>query len=213
MCRAGGPRCQGNGRRTSAATATKTVTAVIDPPSARATPRPSSNIPTREDADRLAAALPTSRTGWDGSPLSEKDRRFYALRESGYQGPIDQDGYPVSSMTPGTPAVSEQARTRVVDRDGFVVDTDRVTGVGGRPSVGGLSSVVQQGDRVGVIVGLDNTDDDGALKLHLVWLPDGNTSQGARNRAMAAYQRGDTDAEQVRAEGLVALDAYLPDDE
>jgi hypothetical protein len=34
------------------------------------------------------------RKGWDGKPLNERDRRFYALRESGYQGPIDQDGYP-----------------------------------------------------------------------------------------------------------------------
>lgn len=30
--------------------------------------------------------------GWDGKPLSEKDKRFYALRDSGYKGPIDQDG-------------------------------------------------------------------------------------------------------------------------
>lgn len=27
-----------------------------------------------------------------GRPLSEADQRFYALRESGYRGPIDQDG-------------------------------------------------------------------------------------------------------------------------
>ena len=31
-------------------------------------------------------------TGWDGRPLSEKDKKFYALRDSGYKGPIDQDG-------------------------------------------------------------------------------------------------------------------------
>lgn len=29
----------------------------------------------------------------DGSPLTEADRRFWALRDSGYNGPIDQDGY------------------------------------------------------------------------------------------------------------------------
>jgi hypothetical protein len=31
-------------------------------------------------------------TGWDGKPLSEKDKKFFALRDSGYKGPIDQDG-------------------------------------------------------------------------------------------------------------------------
>jgi hypothetical protein len=31
-------------------------------------------------------------TGWDGKPLSEADKKFFALRRSGYEGPIDQDG-------------------------------------------------------------------------------------------------------------------------
>jgi hypothetical protein len=31
-------------------------------------------------------------TGWDGKPLSEADKKFYALRDSGYKGGIDQDG-------------------------------------------------------------------------------------------------------------------------
>lgn len=44
--------------------------------------------------DAMAAALPADRTGWDGKPLNERDRRFYALRDSGYEGPINQDGYP-----------------------------------------------------------------------------------------------------------------------
>lgn len=40
----------------------------------------------------------TTRTcGWDGRPLSDADKRFFALRESGYRGWIDQDGYAVSS--------------------------------------------------------------------------------------------------------------------
>lgn len=30
--------------------------------------------------------------GWDGKPLSEADKRFFALRDSGYKGPIDQGG-------------------------------------------------------------------------------------------------------------------------
>lgn len=54
----------------------------------------SGGVPTREDADRLAAELPASRRGWDGSPLNEKDKRFFGLRDSGYTGPIDQNGYP-----------------------------------------------------------------------------------------------------------------------
>jgi hypothetical protein len=57
----------------------------------------------RADVDRMARELPADRKGWDGSPLSEKDRRFYALRESGYTGPIDQDGYPdTTSEAAGT---------------------------------------------------------------------------------------------------------------
>ena len=27
-----------------------------------------------------------------GKPLSEKDKKFFALRDSGYRGPIDHDG-------------------------------------------------------------------------------------------------------------------------
>jgi hypothetical protein len=98
---------------------------------------------------------------------------------------------------------------RTVDGDGFVVGYERLM-FGGRPSVGGLSACVQRGDRVGVIVGLDTTPDGDGLLLHLVWLPDHNTSQRARNRAMRAYQRGEVDSEPVPAAGLIALDAYLP---
>lgn len=34
----------------------------------------------------------TSRR-WDKEPESEKDTRFFDLRDSGFRGPIDQDGY------------------------------------------------------------------------------------------------------------------------
>ena len=34
---------------------------------------------------------------WDGSPETERDTRFYNLRDSGWTGPIDQDGYAVAS--------------------------------------------------------------------------------------------------------------------
>ena len=52
------------------------------------------STPTRERTEQLATLLPWDARGWDGLPLDDKGRRFYALRESGYTGPIDQDGYP-----------------------------------------------------------------------------------------------------------------------
>jgi hypothetical protein len=66
----------------------------------------------REYTDRLAADLSAERTGWDGQPLDEGGRRFYALRDSGYTGPIDQDGYPDTT--------SDDAATlrRMADRRG-----------------------------------------------------------------------------------------------
>lgn len=33
----------------------------------------------------------------DGKPETDADRRFFDLRESGYTGPIDQDGQKVTS--------------------------------------------------------------------------------------------------------------------
>jgi hypothetical protein len=97
---------------------------------------------------------------------------------------------------------------RTVDRDGFVIGYDWAGY--GRPNVGGLSACVRRGDQAGVIVGLDSTG-DGGLLLHVVWLPEANTSQRARVRAMRAYQRGESASEAVPALGLIALDAYLPD--
>ena len=38
-----------------------------------------------------------SRT-WDGSAETEKDSRLHDLRESGYRGPIDQDGNRVEDL-------------------------------------------------------------------------------------------------------------------
>lgn len=35
----------------------------------------------------------------DGKPETERDRRFFDLRESGFRGPIDQDGNAVMSRT------------------------------------------------------------------------------------------------------------------
>lgn len=36
----------------------------------------------------------------DGRPETDADTRFFDLRESGYDGPIDQDGY-ASTVTTG----------------------------------------------------------------------------------------------------------------
>lgn len=33
----------------------------------------------------------------DGRPETDADRRFFDLRESGYTGPVDQDGYAVTT--------------------------------------------------------------------------------------------------------------------
>lgn len=37
----------------------------------------------------------------DGKPETEADTRFYDLRESGYRGPIDQDGFPCRTTGKG----------------------------------------------------------------------------------------------------------------
>lgn len=39
---------------------------------------------------------PTTTRRWDGEPETDADSRFFDLRESGYTGPIDQDGYAVT---------------------------------------------------------------------------------------------------------------------
>jgi hypothetical protein len=100
MCRSkanGGRRCTGRttATTTTGGTAVPTSTATKNTTTnAAATSGASGGVPTREHTDKLAAALPADRTGWDGRPLDDKGRRLFALRESGYRGPIDQDGYP-----------------------------------------------------------------------------------------------------------------------
>jgi hypothetical protein len=41
------------------------------------------------------ASTPSRR--WDGQPETPSDTRFYDLRESRYAGPIDPDGYAVTT--------------------------------------------------------------------------------------------------------------------
>ena len=43
------------------------------------------------------ASKQTSTRRVDGKPETAADRRFFDLRESGYTGPIDQDGRKVTS--------------------------------------------------------------------------------------------------------------------
>jgi hypothetical protein len=107
MCRTGGPRC--NGSRKAQTNAATTNTNAI---SASAGTDPTwGEVPTREHTNALAAAYPADATGWDGSPLNDRDRRMYALRDSGWTGPIDQDGYP-DVTSEGTSALRYMAEQR-----------------------------------------------------------------------------------------------------
>ncbi|WP_158852342.1 hypothetical protein [Saccharothrix deserti] len=47
-------------------------------------------------ADKALQHQPTTRR-WDGAPETPADTRFYDPRETGYRGPIDQDGYAARS--------------------------------------------------------------------------------------------------------------------
>ncbi len=109
MCRTGGRRCPSSGGRRADAPATAGAgTAVTDPPATQAVSaetiaevraseqreRLAHNRPTHDDADELAAKLPADRRDGLDQPLDDRGRRFFALREAGYTGPIDQDGYP-----------------------------------------------------------------------------------------------------------------------
>jgi hypothetical protein len=90
-------------RGTSTSTATRTPRRTTRTARKATAAGSAGGVPTREQADQMAAALPANRTGWDGKPLDDKGRRLYALRESGYTGPIDQHGYPdTTSEAAGT---------------------------------------------------------------------------------------------------------------
>jgi hypothetical protein len=107
---------------------------------------------------------------------------------------------------------------RTVDADGFVIGAGRQpAGFGSRPGVGGLGATVAQGRRVGLIVGLDTDPSTGGLLLHLAWLPAASpnypVSERDRQETMRAAELGQVPIEAVPAEGLIALDAWMPDDE
>ena len=54
----------------------------------------------------------------DGKPETDKDKRFFNLRESGYRGDIDQDGYPVGPDTTGTSGHDTTEGHDMKDTDG-----------------------------------------------------------------------------------------------
>lgn len=112
MCRAGGPRCDGRRKAARAAESQASAgTVATEPASSPTKATKKGTVPTREDTNRLAAAYPADAKGWDGKPLSDVDRRLYALRDSGWKGPIDQDGYP-DVTSEGTSALRRMARDR-----------------------------------------------------------------------------------------------------
>jgi hypothetical protein len=45
---------------------------------------------------------------WDGKPESKADRKFFDLRESGYKGPIDQDGNKANCLVCDRPGCTRQ---------------------------------------------------------------------------------------------------------
>lgn len=130
----------------------------------------------------------------------------------------------VSITSTGWRAIGRGPHRRAVDRDGFVMGALRVPGeFGGRPGIGGLSSAVRHRHRVGIIVALD-TAPDGALALEVVWIDPEHVSRSnpdfpdsvpedVRTRVVAAYERGLVTSDRIRAEGCIALDAYLPEDQ
>lgn len=93
MCRAGGPRCTGKGRQASGGVrvAGKSVATREGLIQAVAEVR---TLEDRDRVDQLAAEMPAGRKDAFGNVLDERGRRMFALRESGYTGPINQDGYP-----------------------------------------------------------------------------------------------------------------------
>jgi hypothetical protein len=106
MCRSkanGGRRCPGHVNTSHAQTSTTATTAAVT--------ATTGSVPGREQVDQMAAALSADRTGWDGQPLNEWSRRQYALRESGYTGPIDQDGYP-DTTSEGAGILRRMAQSR-----------------------------------------------------------------------------------------------------
>lgn len=61
-------------------------------------------------APDLGAEPPEPTRRWDGKPETEADRRLFDERESGYNGPLDSDGYRVPSDDPDAQILEDLAR-------------------------------------------------------------------------------------------------------
>jgi hypothetical protein len=100
MCRDklhGGRRCNGkHGSSGSSVVGSAPVSSNVPYGPEKPPPHPF----TREHVQQLAAKIPKDRRDAFGKKLTAKDRRFFAVREAGWTGPIDQDGYPVHSDEP-----------------------------------------------------------------------------------------------------------------
>jgi hypothetical protein len=93
----------------------------------------------------------------DGQPETDADSRYFDLRDSGYQGPIDQDGYPVADVdawltehtqtppgtTPaGTTNTGDPMTTDTVSTGTPTGSTGSDTAPGGSPAGGGGDGVI-----------------------------------------------------------------------
>jgi hypothetical protein len=77
-----------------------------------------------------ALPLPPTRRA-DGQPETEADRKFFDLRESGYEGPIDQDGNAAPDEMPGAPR--EEDLSPIPPSDGAIPQPGPACGNCGRP--------------------------------------------------------------------------------
>jgi hypothetical protein len=91
--------------------ARRSVRAAVTRAAAWAGPRWQSRQAARPRNGPAAGTPPAATRRPDGKPETEADKRFFDLRESGYAGPIDQDGHAVPQPTGGTTmATSDPAR-------------------------------------------------------------------------------------------------------
>jgi hypothetical protein len=93
---------------------------------------------------------------WDNAPEADFDRRFFDLRDAGYDGPIDQDGHPALTFNPDkipadTTATTLRCAARYLSRHGwtqhtFYEFTDRASDVlTPRVCAGGAIAIVSFG--------------------------------------------------------------------
>ena len=89
----GARRCRPPGTRSGARSATAWLVAKAAPRWENREHRPLMFRKVREDEETGTRRL-------DGKPETDADKRFFDLRESGYTGPVNQDGYAVPDAPP-----------------------------------------------------------------------------------------------------------------